>query len=68
MMKQILKSSVNNFKSFNYVLVISGIFFKKIQPSRWKTVEMIFGSGSWEKLEDLTGVYLKTFGNPKVDI
>lgn len=29
---------------------------------------MIFGSGSWETLEDLTGVYSKTFGDPKVNI
>lgn len=29
---------------------------------------MIFGSGLWEILEDLIGVYLKIFGDLKVNI
>lgn len=38
---------------------------RKVSLLAGKSVEMIFGSGSWETLEDLTGVYLKTFGDPK---
>ncbi|XP_061173092.1 polyunsaturated fatty acid 5-lipoxygenase-like [Saccostrea echinata] len=30
-----------------------------------KTSEMIFGDGSWKALDDLTGVYSETFGEPK---
>lgn len=30
-----------------------------------KAVEMVFGSGSWDTLEDLTAVYSQMFGDPK---
>ncbi|XP_062589056.1 polyunsaturated fatty acid 5-lipoxygenase-like [Saccostrea cucullata] len=30
-----------------------------------RRLDIIFGDGSWETLDDLTGVYSKTFGEPK---
>ncbi|XP_062567276.1 polyunsaturated fatty acid 5-lipoxygenase-like, partial [Saccostrea cucullata] len=38
---------------------------RKYSLKAGKALEMIFGDGSWKTLDDLTGVYSETFGEPK---